>query len=78
MRAFCFAVIASSASFALAAEPPTRPICSFETPAEITALRPANATIEAVADHATDGKQALKVVFQPAEWPQVKVKADKG
>lgn len=78
MRAFCFAVIASSASFALAAEPPTRPICSFETPAEITALRPANATIEAVADHATDGKQALKVIYQPAEWPQVKVKADKG
>lgn len=35
MRAFCFALIASSASLALAAEAPTQRIYSFKTPADI-------------------------------------------
>lgn len=75
MRAADLAVIVLFASLAQASEPPTRPICSFETPAEVKALLPANATVEEVSDHATDGKQAIKVVYHPAQWPQVKVKA---
>ncbi|HOW73652.1 MAG TPA: hypothetical protein PKY77_23885 [Phycisphaerae bacterium] len=77
MRAFPFAVIAWPASIALAAEPTTWPICSFETPAEIKALLPANADVQGVSDHATDGRRAIQVVYQPAEWPQVKIRADK-
>lgn len=57
------------------AQAQSRPITSFETAADIAALNSADARLTAVADHATDGKQALKVEFLPAAWPQVKMTA---
>ncbi|HLK58985.1 MAG TPA: beta-galactosidase [Chthonomonadaceae bacterium] len=46
-------------------------INSFETVADLQLLKAANTRLTPTPQHATDGKQALQVEFQPAEWPNV-------
>jgi hypothetical protein len=53
----------------LAVAPPK--LISFETDAEVSALKANNTRISPITKHATDGKRALSIEFLPAEWPNV-------
>jgi hypothetical protein len=53
----------------------TELIASFESPAEIQRLKLTDAQAVPVADHATDGKQALKIEFQAARRPALRFPA---
>lgn len=53
----------------------TELIASFESPAEIQRLKLTDAQIVPIAEHATDGKQALKIEFKPGRRPAVQFTA---
>ena len=46
-------------------------LTSFESNSDLQAIDHAGVTIERVDVHATEGKFALKAVFQNAEWPHL-------
>ena len=58
--------------FAMSAAAQTS-ITSFETPADITAWQTNHARVAAVTEHVTEGRQALQIVFEPAEWPNIRL-----
>src|SRR5438270_202105 len=47
------------------------PINSFETPADIAAAQARGTRVSVTREHATDGRQALRVEFLSGEWPNV-------
>src|SRR5437764_907954 len=47
------------------------PTNSFETPADVAAAQARGTRVSATREHATEGKQALRVEFLPGEWPNV-------
>ena len=57
------------------AQTTTRLIASFESPEEIQHLKTTDARVSLVAEHATEGKLALKIEFQRAERPSVQFPA---
>jgi hypothetical protein len=54
-----------------ATDPESRLLNSFETPADIARVRDHSVRLEPVASDATEGRQALRVSFLEAEWPNV-------
>jgi len=50
-------------------------IASFETPEEIQKIKTTDARVSLVAEHVTEGKQALKIEFQRAARPSVQFPA---
>ncbi|MEP0842473.1 MAG: beta-galactosidase [Phycisphaerae bacterium] len=60
---------------AMLAEPAPRVLTSFESPADVAALKAHGTRLKAVTDRATDGRQALEVTFLEAEYASVQMVA---
>ncbi len=70
-------ILLLSAAVASSAMAQSRPVNSFETAADMAMVQTMNAAAAQVTDGATDGKHALRVEFQPADWPHAMLVAPK-
>ncbi len=60
-----------AAGIAFAAPEPPKLLFSFETDTDLNAAKTYHTEIALTGDGATDGKQALRITYQPADWPNV-------
>ena len=51
---------------------------SFESPDDLVAATGIGARVRQLSEHATDGQYALRIDFEPAEWPNLIFRAPEG
>lgn len=76
MKILKMLLFASVVLGAVSAQGQGRRVNSFERPDDLRLLKTNNTQISTVGSHATDGTRALKIVFQPADWPNVTFRPD--
>ncbi len=77
MNTFCVPILCCLSAATRPTSPEPRPVSSFETPADIAIVKTHAARAEPVAAGVTHGRQALRVEFDPAEWPNAAVRPSK-
>jgi hypothetical protein len=74
MLTWLLATALLTAGVAFAASGPSQTLFSFETDADLKAIQTSHTEAALTGEHATDGKQALKITYLPAEWPNAAFK----
>ncbi len=54
----------------------TRMVASFETEADLQAVKANSTRVTLTSEHATEGQHALQIEYLPAEWPNMAVAAE--